>query len=96
MDQLSGGDRACDHGTGLYVFPDVKERWKEGQRLPAYFNEGARDIDDNKTMTFGGKMMLSAYHIGSHITINEMPAKRFSGGADNHGYKCEIPPLRDT
>ena len=31
--------------------------------------------------------MLSAYHIGSHDTINETYRKIFRW-ADNHGYKC--------
>ena len=67
--------------------PDVKEKM-EGRSTTAYvFQRGARDIDDNKTMTFGGKMMLSAYHIGSHDTINETYRKIFRW-ADNHGYKC--------
>ena len=74
-------------GPVCMYFPDVKEKM-EGRSTTAYvFQRGARDIDDNKTMTFGGKMMLSAYHIGSHDTINETYRKIFRW-ADNHGYKC--------
>lgn len=72
-------------GPVCMYFPDVKEKM-EGRSTTAYvFQRGARDIDDNKTMTFGGKMMLSAYHIGSHDTINETYRKIFRW-ADNHGY----------
>ena len=74
-------------GPVCMYFADVKEKM-EGRSTTAYvFQRGARDIDDNKTMTFGGKMMLSAYHIGSHDTINETYRKIFRW-ADNHGYKC--------
>ena len=41
--------------------------------------------------------MLSAYHIGSHDTINETYRKIFRW-ADNHGYKCgnsSIETIRD-
>ncbi|MEI3503589.1 MAG: GyrI-like domain-containing protein [Anaerovoracaceae bacterium] len=68
-------------------FPDVKEKLA-GKPTKAYvFQRGAREIDDNRTMSFGGKMMLSAYHIGSHDTINETYHKIFRW-AENHGYKC--------
>ena len=67
---------------------EIEKEKMEGRSTTAYvFQRGARDIDDNKTMTFGGKMMLSAYHIGSHDTINETYRKIFRW-ADNHGYKC--------
>ena len=51
------------------------------------FQRGAREIDDSKTMIFGGKMMLSAYHIGTHDTIYETYRKIFRW-AENKGYKC--------
>ena len=38
-------------------------------------------------MSFGGKMMLSTYHIGSHDTINEAYYRIFRW-AKIHGYKC--------
>ena len=78
--------------THNYMESIINIEWtnylEEGRSTTAYvFQRGARDIDDNKTMTFGGKMMLSAYHIGSHDTINETYRKIFRW-ADNHGYKC--------
>ena len=68
-------------------FLDVKEKLK-GKPVQAYvFQRGAREIDDSKTMIFGGKMMLSAYHIGTHDTIYETYRKIFRW-AENKGYKC--------
>ena len=67
-------------------FPDIKEKL-DGKPTKVYvFQRGARDIDDSRTMAFGGRMMLSAYHIGSHDTINETYYKIFRW-AENHGYK---------
>ena len=50
-------------GPVCMYFPDVKEKMAGKPTKAFVFQRGARDIDDSKTMTFGGKMMLSAYHI---------------------------------
>ena len=74
-------------GPVYITFLDVKEKLA-GKNTKIYvFQRGAKDIDDNKTITIGGKMMISAYHIGSHNNINETYEKIFEW-AEAHGYKC--------
>lgn len=51
------------------------------------FQRGAKDIEDSRTMVIGGKMMISAYHIGSYDNIDETYRKIFRW-ADTHGYRC--------
>lgn len=74
-------------GPVCICFPDIAEKL-EGKPTKAFvFQRGAREIDDSKTMSFGGKMMLSTYHIGSHDAINEAYYRIFRW-AKIHGYKC--------
>lgn len=46
------------------------------------------DCGNHPTMTLGGYMVASCYHIGPHETIGETYEKIFRW-AEEHGYKCE-------
>lgn len=69
------------------VFQNVKEKMENKNTKVFIFQKGANDVENGRKMTVGGKMMLSAYHIGSHDKINKTYNKIFSW-ADAHGYKC--------
>lgn len=69
------------------VFQNVKEKMENKNTKVFIFQKGAKEIENSSTITVGGKMMLSAYHIGPHNKINETYEKIFKW-ADAHGYKC--------
>lgn len=73
-------------GAVYLEFLDVKEKMEGKPTKVRVFQRGAKDIEDSRTMNIGGKMMLSAYHIGSHDNINETYEKIFRW-AKAHGYK---------
>ena len=64
-------------GAVYLEFLDVKEKMEGKPTKVRVFQRGAKDIEDSRTMNIGGKMMLSAYHIGSHDNINETYEKIF-------------------
>lgn len=74
-------------GAVYLYFPHMREKLAGQPTRVAVFQKGLTDVADNRTMTFGGKMMLSAYHIGSHDTIGATYEKIFDW-ADHHGYRC--------
>lgn len=74
-------------GAVYIAFQNIKEKL-EGRPTKVYvFQKGAKDIEESKTMTVGGKMMIAAYHIGPHDNINETYEKIFKW-AEIHDYKC--------
>lgn len=74
-------------GAVYLYFPDHREKMAGQPTKVRIFQKGVMDIDPSKTLTFGGKMMLAAYHIGAHETINETYEK-IKDWAKTHGYKC--------
>ena len=74
-------------GAVYLYFPDHRDKMAGSPTKAYIFQKGVREIDADKTATFGGKMMLAAYHIGAHDTIN-MTYQKIHDWAAAHGYKC--------
>lgn len=74
-------------GPVYIYFPDYREKLEKNHTNAIIFQKNATDIGNNKTITVGGKMMISAYHIGSIDKIDETYNRIFEW-ADAHGYKC--------
>lgn len=68
-------------------FPRFREKVAGRPTQTIIFQKGVGEVEDTRTMTFGGKMMLTAYHIGSHETINDT-YRKIDQWAESHGYKC--------
>lgn len=73
-------------GAVYLCFPNFEEKLNGQSTEAIIFQQGANDVDPSRTCDFGGKMMLSAYHIGTHDTINETYA-RIRDWADQYGYR---------
>ena len=73
-------------GAVYLCFPNFEEKLNGQSTEAIIFQQGANDVDPSRTRDFGGKMMLSAYHIGAHDTINETYA-RIRDWADQYGYR---------
>lgn len=73
-------------GAVYLCFPNFEEKLNGQSTEAIIFQQGANDVDPSRTRDFGGKMMLSAYHIGTHDTINETYA-RIRDWADQYGYR---------
>jgi DNA-binding transcriptional MerR regulator len=73
-------------GPVYIMFNNLEEKMAGKPTKVNIFQMSAKEIDKSKTMTIGGKMMLSAYHIGAHESINETYNKIFAW-AKSHGYK---------
>ncbi|MDO4923734.1 MAG: MerR family transcriptional regulator [Peptococcaceae bacterium] len=73
-------------GAVYLCFPNFEEKLNGQSTEAVIFQQGANDVDPSRTRDFGGKMMLSAYHIGTHDTINETYA-RIRDWADQYGYR---------
>lgn len=58
-------------GAVYLYFPKFEEKLSGNRTEAVIFQQGANDVEPGKTRDFAGKMMLSAYHIGSHDTIRE-------------------------
>lgn len=73
-------------GAVYLFFPHFEEKLVGKRAEAIIFQQGANDVDSNKTRDFAGKMMLSAYHIGSHETIHET-YERIRAWAEQFGYR---------
>lgn len=73
-------------GAVYLCFPNFEEKLNGQSTEAIIFQQGANDVDPSRTRDFGGKMMLSAYHIGTHDTINETYA-RIRDWAGQYGYR---------
>lgn len=73
-------------GAVYLCFPNFEEKLNGQSTEAIIFQQGANDVDPSRTRDFGGKMMLSAYHIGTHDTIDETYA-RIRDWADQYGYR---------
>lgn len=75
-------------GPVFLWFPDYREKLA-GKNTPVrILQKIIADCGTNPTMTLGGHMVASCYHIGPHETINLTYEKIFKW-AEEHGYKCE-------
>lgn len=74
-------------GAVCLYFPHYQEKIGHKQTEAVIFQRGANYVDAAKTRTFGGKMMLSAYHIGDHEHIPKT-YQRIHEWAEQHGYRC--------
>lgn len=74
-------------GAVYLCFPHFREKLEGRPTKAIIFQKGVGEVQDIRTMTFGGKMMLAAYHIGPHETIGDTYHK-IGQWAKNHGYKC--------
>lgn len=74
-------------GAVYIEFLDLEKKLKGESCRINIFQRGAKDIDEKMTKKIGGKMVLSAYHIGPHETISGTYEKIFNW-ANNNGYKC--------
>ena len=74
--------------SAVYMYyPKVKEKLEGKNTKAVIFQKNVRDITEGETITVGGRMMISAYHIGSHETLGETYDKMYKW-AESHGYKC--------
>jgi len=73
-------------GPVYILFENAEDKLAHKNTKMFIFQRGANYVDESKTMTIGGRMMLSAYHIGPHETLNETYEKIYKW-ADDHGYK---------
>lgn len=74
-------------GPVLLWFPDYKAKLEGRQTKVRILQQIITDCGDNPTMTLGGTMVASCYHIGSHETLDQTYAKIIEW-ARKHGYKC--------
>lgn len=74
-------------GAVYILFQNVREKLEGADTPVLIFQRSAKELEASKTMDVGGKMMLSAYHIGPHERINETYEKIFQW-AGYHGYQC--------
>ncbi len=75
-------------GPVILYFPDYKLKMEGEATKVRILQEIITDCGDNPTMTLGGHMVASCYHIGPYETINRTYEKIFRWAQD-HGYKCE-------
>ncbi len=74
-------------GPVCMYFPNVKEKL-EGKNTPAViYQKNVKDLNGGETISFNGRMMISAYHIGRHENLGDTYAKIYRW-AEAHGYKC--------
>ena len=73
-------------GAVHLYFPHFREKLAGKPTKAVIFQKGIGPIDESKTRTFGGKMMLAAYHIGPHESIGDT-YQRITEWADAHGYR---------
>ena len=74
-------------GAVILWFPCLREKMEGKQTRVRILQKTITDCSENHTMTLGGHMVASCYHIGPHETINEAYEKIFRW-ADKHGYQC--------
>lgn len=73
-------------GPVYIVFSDYISKLKGKPVKAIILQKGIRDIRDNNMVGIGGRMMLSAYHIGPHSSISRTYGKMLKW-AKQHGYK---------
>lgn len=73
-------------GAVYLYFPKFEEKLAGKSTEAVIFQQGANDVESSRTRDFAGKMMLSAYHIGSHDTIDET-YERIRAWAEQFGYR---------
>ncbi len=74
-------------GAVILHFPDCTEKIKGNRTKCQILQKVIGDCGNNPTITIGGSMVASCYHIGSHETIDKTYAKIFEW-AEEHGYEC--------
>ncbi len=74
-------------GPVILYFPNYRQKMNGERTRVRILQEIITDCGDNPTMTLGGHMVASCYHIGPHETINQTYEKIFDW-AESHGYKC--------
>ena len=75
------------YGPVIMYFPNAKEKYNKLPTKAVVFQHNAKEIESGETITVGGKMMISAYHIGSHENINATYDKMYKW-AEEHEYVC--------
>lgn len=68
-------------------FKNYREKNEGKNSTCRIFQKCITDCSSMPTMTVGGDMVASCYHIGSHETLNETYDKILKW-ADEHGYEC--------
>lgn len=74
-------------GPVILWFPNYQEKMAGHKTKVRIMQKIITDCGDNPTMTLGGHMVASCYHIGPHETINEAYEKIFQW-AKEHDYQC--------
>lgn len=74
-------------GPVVLWFPDYKQKLEGQNTKVRIMQKIIGDCGENPTMTLGGCMTASCYHIGSHKTLGETYEKIFNWTRE-HGYKC--------
>lgn len=74
-------------GPVVLWFPHYREKLEEKNTKVRILQEIIGSCSEHPTMTLGGYMAASCYHIGPHETLGETYEKIFKW-AGEHGYKC--------
>ncbi|MDR5587125.1 MULTISPECIES: MerR family transcriptional regulator [Clostridium] len=75
-------------GPVIIEFPSFEEKINGNCNKMKIMQETILKCKENETTRFGGFMVASCYHIGTHETIDET-YKKIKVWAGKNGYKCE-------
>lgn len=74
-------------GPVIIMFPSFEDKMKNKCTKARILQRTILRCQDDQLTDFGGSMVVSCYHIGSHESINETYMK-IREWTDNHGYIC--------
>jgi DNA-binding transcriptional MerR regulator len=72
-------------GPVIIRFPDYEEKMKGNCQHATVLQKTLKKCDPEKEAHFGGRMMVSAYHIGDHENINQT-YERIAQWAEEHNH----------
>lgn len=75
-------------GPVIINFPSFKERMEGKSKKVRLLQKTILECQPDQLIKFGGHMVVSCYHIGTHETINET-YRKICEWTDAHGYKCD-------
>lgn len=75
-------------GPVVIQFPSFKDKVEGKCKNIRIMQETILKCDADKSIEYGGEMVISCYHIGSHSTIEET-YKKIQDFISEYGYKCD-------
>ncbi|WP_040191517.1 MerR family transcriptional regulator [Clostridium culturomicium] len=75
-------------GPVIIQFPSFKDKVEGKCKNIRIMQETILKCDADKSIEYGGEMVISCYHIGSHSTIDET-YKKIQDFISEYGYKCD-------